>query len=236
VIDLASAQFPFDGLTFLRRLLFLPRRLFGRLLLPLWLRLRLRRFRSNWRRRGLRLRRPDSHGRRLGLRLGRPDAFRSSPSLNLRPYLLRHGRLSLDLRLTLLRRPAALRLRLHALLLFSVTNRLRRALYLWLPLRLLLAPRLKLLLRRCAALLLVRDHLLPSSFPLRLLLLTKSVLRLHLLTHALALRLLGRDAIGALLFGLLSLQRLHLLPRRSVAASSLPRKVRHLFLPRLFSC
>ena len=86
------------------------------------------------------------------------------------------------------------------------------------------------------ALLLIRDHLLPSGFPLRLLLLTQSVLRLHLLAHAFALRLLRCGAIGALLFGLLPLQRLHLLPCRSVAARSLPRKIRYLFLPRLFGC
>ena len=139
-----------------------------------------------------------------------------------------HRRLSLRLRLILLRRPATLRLRLDALLLFSMTDDLlRRPLYLWLPL---------LRLRRRMALLLIRDHLLPSSFPLRLLLLALSVLRLHLLAHAFALRLLRCKAIGALLFGLLPLQRLHLLPRRSVAARSLSRKIRYLSLPRLFGC
>ena len=165
----------------------------------------------------------------------RPHALRSNSSLHLRPQLLwrrrlsLHGRLSLRLRLILLRRPATLRLRLDALLLFSMTDDLlRRPLYLWLPLL-----RLR---RRMALLLLIRDHLLPSRFPLRLLLLALSVLCLHLLAHAFALRLLRCEAIGALLFGLLPLQRLHLLPRRSVAARSLPRKIRYLFLPRLFGC
>ena len=93
---------------------------------------------------------------------------------------------------------------------------------------------LRLLLGCRASLLLTLDHLLSSSFPRRLLLLTQSVLRLHLLTHALALRLLSRRAFSTLLFELLSAQIVELCSRTSITTTCLARQIRHLALSLLF--
>jgi hypothetical protein len=80
---------------------------------------------------------------------------------------------------------------------------------------------LDLLLSGRIALLLRGNHLLPSSFALYLLLLPQGLLLLHLLVHALALRLLRIHPLGPLLFKLLLTQILHLLPRVAVATSCL---------------
>jgi hypothetical protein len=108
----------------------------------------------------------------------------------------------------------------------------------WLHLHLapLLTLSLNLLLSRRMPLLLVRNHLLPGSLSLHLLLLTQGVsltlLLLHLLAHAFALRLLSAHAICALLLNLLPAQILHLLPRVSITASRLSGQIRNLS----FSC
>ena len=76
------------------------------------------------------------------------------------------------------------------------------------------------------------DHLLASSFALRLLLLTQRLslilLLLHLLSHTFTLGRRIRHALGSLLFYLLLANFLHLLPRTTIAASCLSRQVSHL--------
>jgi len=100
----------------------------------------------------------------------------------------------------------------------------------------LLTLSFNLLLRRRVPLLLVRNHLLPGSLSLHLLLLTQGIsltlLLLHLFAYAFALRLLSADAICALLLNLLPAQILHLLPRVSITASCLSGQIRNLS----FSC
>jgi hypothetical protein len=105
------------------------------------------------------------------------------------------------------------------------------------PLHFRLTTRLRLDLRlsRHAPLLLSRNHLLPRSLALDLLLLPQRfslvLLLLHLLAHALALHLLRISTLDTLLFELLPAQILHLLPRISIAAGNLSRQIRHLSFP-----
>jgi hypothetical protein len=103
-----------------------------------------------------------------------------------------------------------------------------------------LRPHDLLLLRvpRRALLLLRRDHLLPRSFSLRLLLLTKcSALRLlllHRLRYALSLSLSRNTrAGGCLRRHWLLPQLLQLLSRISITTRGLSREIRHLPLTRL---
>jgi len=137
-------------------------------------------------------------------------------SLNLRPRScgrLRHySRLSLRPVFGLLATHLHRRLRPDLLLLLRVSNRRR--------LGALLALDLNLLLRRSPSLLLVADHLVTRSRPLRL----------HLLPDTFGLRLLSADALGALLLNLLPAKFLHLLARVSITARRLSGEVHHLSL------
>jgi len=169
--------------------------------------------------------------------------------LSLRPWLSLLPRLSL-------RRSHGLRLRSRAP--FNLSTIWLRA-HLWLrwrnhsrlgrrslvlrrfsPLLWHLRPHGLLLLRvpRRALLLLRRDHLLPRSFSLRLLLLTKrsalSLLLLHRLRYALSLsESRNPRPSGCLRRQWLLPQLLQLLTRVSIATRGLSREIRHLALTRL---